>query len=335
VETGRASPKVAAETEESPEGVLEEPQQEVPREAPQTSPEPSGPPTYGRGWTEQDVLWAVSEKWNGQWQLPRKDNASRGLFASTVLQESEDRPWRLVFAETERLQPDDQGSVPLQQSLSLARGLNADILATGTARVTGEGEAASVKAHVSFFEVVSGRELGIIEEALRMGEAFYGEKLIELAAVVSVRFDRILQEASRSTAQDRGTVPAEPPPKQPRADNESRRFDSASIPTDLEPQEPGRWIVVLRSQEPYRFWEELERSLRERFGGMRVESFEMRAGESRAHLEVPGSGFLEGMRQARLSGGYEVEVLAARPEAGLVVITFRKGADSMPEASRP
>lgn len=86
--------------------------------------------------------------------------------------------------------------------------------------------------------------------------------------------------------------------------------------------EPGEWALHLRTQQPYIYWQKLERVLRKQFASMEVSALELNPSEGVVRLKGVDGSFFQTMDGMDLPGNVQVKVDELVPESRLVRVSF-------------
>lgn len=275
-----ATPEQAGQPAEPSASTVPSPPPPPPEQYPQQTE--TTPPALS---TEQNVLWAVAERWDGNWIVPENSGDSRCLFVMSVLQESQDYPWSLNFPQSSSLVPDSSGNVSREQVLSLAKssGFQSVIVGTILSRQDGGG-GPTVGASLQVLDVASGQSKGEIRKEISMANSTYQEGAMKMAYLLVPQLDRLLRETSSSVLA---------PPSMASG---------------------GAWTVSIRSNYPYLYWEELEQILRDRFNSMQVTKLQVSRDLAQAQVEGLGAEFFNMLQDGiQLHDGTRMQLGAYSP----------------------
>lgn len=253
----------------------------------------------------REILWVVSEKWGASWSLPQDEKDTDGLFAQSVLQESEDYDWRMRFPEGERLDIGERGNVSNGQVLALARRQNVPAVILGALALhEKQGEPSRLELSLRVLNVDAGKSLGEIREERNLGDDSTQECAMALAASVVPRLNGLLGSIE--------SAPAVRPPQ----------VEPAHPEKPVSAGEPGEWALHLRTQQPYIYWQKLERVLRKQFASMEVSALELNPSEGVVRLKGVDGSFFQTMDGMDLPGNVQVKVDELVPESRLVRVSF-------------
>jgi hypothetical protein len=251
------------------------------------------------------ILWVVSEKWDATWSLPQDETDTDGLFAQSVLQESEDYDWRMRFPEGERLDIGERGNVSNGQALALARRQNVPAVILGALGLREkQGEPSRLELSLRVLNVDAGKSLGEIKEERNLGDDSPQEGAMALAASVVPRLNSLLGSTDSASA-------VRPP-----------QVESGKPAKPVPVGEPGEWALHLRTQQPYIYWQKLEKVLRKQFASMEVSALELSPSEGVVRLKGVDGSFFQTMDGMDLSGNIQVKVDELVPESRLVRVSF-------------
>jgi hypothetical protein len=280
-----------------------------------STPDPGAPPSdeeslrpaeaIHRESPGREILWVVSEKWGATWSLPQDEKDTDGLFAQSVLQESEDYDWRIRFPEGERLDIGERGNVSNGQALALARRQKAPAVILGALALREkQGEPSRLELSLHVLNVDTGKSLGEIREERNLGDDSTQECAIALATSVVPRLNGLLGSID--------SAPAVRPPQ----------VESGKPAKPVPAGEPGEWALHLRTQQPYIYWQKLEKVLRKQFASMEVSALELNPSEGVVRLKGVDGSFFQTMDGMDLSGNVQVKVDELVPESRLVRVSF-------------
>jgi hypothetical protein len=320
-------------------GIPERGREEERADGPVTREEREGPQRQGRSrgviLTKREVFWAVTERWGENWILVRDRHENRALFLQSVLQESQDYEWSVIFPESVALAIDPGGNVSMAQVVSAARSLGLSMAVSGTValgRQSGQ-EGASVEASLRVFEVSSGKALGEIRKTYGIGTATDQEGAMELATLVVPQLDRMIREASgggsSATAGRSPELPApereprqEPLPHQPPRAESSRGENLSPSGGGNEPRGESEWVLVTSAEYQFAYLEELQGLLRERSKSVEVKGIRIDGREIKMRLDGVDGQLMASLNGAKLRSGGLVQVIAISQEERLVTVSF-------------
>jgi hypothetical protein len=280
--------------------------------------------------SKRKCLWVVAERWGKEWYLPKDRRDPRGLFAQSIMQESQDYEWSLVFPESDTVSVDPSGKVSQNRALSLAVSLGIEKVVLGTTDLQMKGnQDASLAVHLRVLDGSTAKSLGDIHKEMGLGRASDQQGASEMAFALVPQLDRLLRETSHS---GEAAQPAQqkPEPVQPAQDKtESAR--PAQQKQEPVKAGPGEWTLLIRSDHQYAYWEGLEKVLAERFKSMRVRSIELGKDEARVRIDGVDGESLASLQGAQVREGIRVQVDGVSPEAHAVRVTFVGSESARPE----
>jgi len=310
-----AAPQPAPASSASPEGSLG-----PPASAGDDAQMKITPPANVSG--KQQILWAVAEKWDKEWFLPMDLRDPHGLFGINVLQESQQYEWALRLPQPGTITVDDTGSISPSQALSLAKGMGINKVIMGNvAMKERQNQAAVLEATLRVLNVSTGKSQGEIRRAWTMGDTTNQEGAMELAMLITPQMDRLLQDSSRPAT-------FTPAPATDSARNQTRASPPASAPATVG---AGEWLLVIRSNHPYEYWEELEKLLRDRSKSVQIKDMELSSEGAKVRIEGVDGQFFTSLQGARLPGGAQVQVGRLSPDSRTVDLSFVSMSVPQPE----
>jgi hypothetical protein len=256
----------------------------------------------------EEVLWAVAEKWDDEWQLPGDSKGSEGLLAASVFQASRDYGWSIRLPQMGTLAPDGNGEVPSAQALALAEALGLHRVVVGNVGLMpGQDDEVRLQAKLYILSVASGKAQGEIHKELAIRDMSAQEAALELADFVVPQLERQLRGAAQ-------TGPA---------------TDSVAVP-----EETGELVLQIRSRDGYTDWLALEKTLREHFKELQVKGFEIRPEMSIVKILGADGTSLMNLDGTRLSNGLQIQITRLGRGHDSLTITFVKPGISPVEPRR-
>lgn len=245
------------------------------------------------------ILWAVAEKGDSGWILAHSGNDRETVFATSVLQESQDYDWALVFPATGALTPDTQGEVGPHAAIALARQLGVPVVVTGIVTL-GENptQGPVLKTHLQIFDVATGQTLGEIHKELLLQDAAFQEAAINLAAAVMPQLDSMV-----------------------------RHHPQPAAGPQVAPANGDAWTLIIQGDRRQACWGQLEQLLREHYHALRVQSMELGPHEAKIHLAGLDPNFYQVLQELQLSNGAQMQVDRYSPQLHAVQVTVRVGSE--------
>jgi hypothetical protein len=242
---------------------------------------------------QQDVLWAVAEKWNGDWLLAGSGNDPRTPFAVSVLQESQDYLWSMNFPSAGSIPIDGSGNVPLEKLIALAQSSAIPNGVIGDATLREDGaQGRKFRISLKVVDMASGKPRGEIQREIPMGGSSPQEVAMRMAYEVVPQLDQLL------------------------------RRPSAAVPPKTVVAAGDEWTLVIKSEYPYASWDALQQVLKDRSASLYVNRLEL--GQDSAKVKIQGidSGFLDQLRSGvQLRDGSRMEATQYSPENRSVELT--------------
>ena len=270
--------------------------------------------------SKRKCLWVVAERWGKEWYLPKDRRDPRGLFAQSILQESQDYEWSLVFPESDTVSVDPSGKVSQTRALSLAVSLGIEKVVLGTTDLQTKGsQDALLAVHLRVLDGSTAKSQGDIHKEMGLGRASDQQGAGEMAFALVPQLDRLLREAPQSTELTR--------PAQQKTEPDR----PAQQKTEPVKGGPGEWTLLIRSDHQYAYWEDLAKVLEARFKSMRVRSIELGKDEARVRIDGVDGEALASLQGTQVREGARVQVDGTSPEARTVRVTFVGSESARPE----
>jgi hypothetical protein len=246
----------------------------------------------------EEMLWAVSEKWGEELQLPAEGQDPEGIFVASVFQESRDYRWTIRLPQMGTLDLDGDREVSAGQALALSKALGLHYAVVGSVGlIRGEDGEVRLQARLRILSASSGKTQGEIHEELALRDLSTQEAALELAGSIVPQLDRQL----RGSPQD------------------ALSTDSAATP-----EEAGELVLQIRSKDAYREWLALEKALREQSKDMQVKGFEIRSEMSIVRILGVNGTNLMNLNGTRLPNGLQVQITGLGERGESFSITFLK-----------
>lgn len=276
-----------------------------------TSSQAIPPASRGIILSKPALFWAVAEKWETEWALPSRGASQQSLFARNLLQESEDYDWTLRYPEPGLLHPDSAGDLPVEEVVMLAGEAGARHAVIGRVGLDQRPEmqpSLNVAVNLRLIEVATGSLLADVQAESGVESDALQESVMRVADSVASQLDRSLQPG-------RGEAEVPPP--------DDRRSSPA-------PSTDGTWVITLRGDNHYAYWEGLQGALRERFKDMRIHSVDVAGGETRIALEGIDEAFFSSIETESLPGGLGAKVVRISPESFQVELSVERRVGAEP-----
>ncbi|MGV8075429.1 MAG: hypothetical protein AB2L11_12850 [Syntrophobacteraceae bacterium] len=253
--------------------------------------------------SRRELVWAVAEKWEQEWLLPQGRNDSRAIFAMSLIQESQNYAWSLSLPQSGALSLDNAGNVPSADVLSLAKRMGITKVIVGAVTSKGnQNQNMLIDLSLRILDAASGRLEGEIHKELPLNGSSYQEGAMDLAAFVGPQIDRLLHERPQ------------PEPSQ----------DVASVQRSGAVQGIGEWTVIVKGDQQYANWEELEKILLEQFKSMKIKNLELGAGSTKVRVDGIDGQYLNTLQGTQLGSGALVQVTGFSPEARSINLMFSR-----------
>lgn len=260
--------------------------------------------------TKQELYWAVSEKWDQQWYLPHGKRDPRGLFALGVMQEAQDFDWSIKLPEANGMSIEPNGNVSLPQVLSEAQALGISKAVVGTVGVRKRQDADnSIEARLRLLDVSTGRSLGEIKKTGKPGLASDQDDAVELATQIIPQLDNLLHEEGA------GGKPGAEPEQAASSEHGSGAGKSGG-------KEGSQWTLVLHSDQPFVYLEELENLLKDRSKSVQIKEMEVKGNEIKLWIDGIDGQFLSSLQGAGLPSGAKIQVGAVSEESRKVDLSI-------------
>lgn len=253
----------------------------------------------------QEILWAVTERWDQDWVLPRDLRDARSLFALSAAREIQDFDWDMRLPESAPLSMDETGNVSVSQAIAMAKSAGIPYVVVGTVMLhERQNEPTRLEATLRILDVAAGRSRGEIHKQRQIGEGTNQEGALELASLMVPKLDSILREAGalEGTPQSRSVAATE--------------------------QSGGPWTLLIGFDHQIGAWGDIEHFLRERFKSLQVRSLEFTPGAAKVILDgVDGNG-LRSLDGAMLPHGAKVQMKSYSAEQHVIEIALASSGNS-------
>ncbi len=162
----------------------------------------SGPQaTRGITPSRRELYWAVAESWDQGWSVPRGTRDPRGIFAASILQESQDYPWTVRLPESGALTPDEGGNISIHPVLAQAKGLGIEKAVVGTVALRkSPNQNPRIETVLRVLDVPSGKLQGEIRKQRSLRGGSTQESVLELASLIMPQLDQFMGEGGRRAA---------------------------------------------------------------------------------------------------------------------------------------
>ncbi|MGD9504125.1 MAG: hypothetical protein AB7W37_04400 [Syntrophobacteraceae bacterium] len=249
---------------------------------------------------KRKVLWAAAENIDGDWRLSVDDESAPGIFAASMLQESQNYDIALVLPEENSLHIEANGKASLKDAVSSAQAAGAQCVVTGSVSLENTVENQQMlKTDLRILNSVTMQEMGKIRMERPVGAFSPDERAMETAALTAPELDRILREAAQ--AKPHSTI-------------------SIGDAQDL--------TLIIQSYQSLSNWEELERVLRENFKSLKVKGLELGPEEIRVHLEGVDAQLPSLLEGLHLRSGVQVHVKDYSQEKRALTVELASGGAS-------
>ena len=296
-----------------------------------TSPEEAAEPTQEAGPANRDVFWAVTEKWDQEWNLPDDPANPRDLFAAGAAQELEDFGWSLRLPEKKSFAIDNSGNISTEQVLARAGEMNIERAVMGAVSLRQkQGESTRLNAVLRVLSVSTRKTVGEIRKELPVEEGSNQEAAMALTAAVAPQLDRLLDGASQAGPPAKEGLPAGAPGVGPEPATPPAAGSGRPGPAPETPAPEGAWILKIATRQQFSAWQQVEKLLREQFKSMQVKGLQFGASQITAILEGVDGRFFSSLNGKRFQGGETVQVDSFSPEERSVKITVSPGVKQEP-----
>lgn len=244
----------------------------------------------------QDVLWAVAEKWDGDWVLAATGNDPRVPFAISVLQESQDYLWSVNFPSAGSVAMDASGNVPMERLTALAKSAAVPNAVVGAATLRQDAtQGQLLRVSLKVVDMASGKSKGEIQKEMPLGGASPQQAALRMAAEVVPQLDQLL------------------------------RRPLAAAPAKAVVSTGDEWTLLIRSDYPYASWDALQQVLKDRSKSLQVNRLELSRDVATVKIQGIDSGFLDLLQSGvQLRDGSRVQVTQYSPENRSVELTTAK-----------
>lgn len=271
----------------------------------------------------RDLFWAVTEKWDQEWNLPADTTNPQSLFAAAAAQELEDFGWSLRFPGEKSFAIDHSGDVSTGQVLARAEEMKSGRAVIGAVSLRHkQGEGTRLNAALRVLSVPSGKSAGEIRKELTVEEGSNQEAAMALAAAISPQLDRLLDGASQAGPSSGTPRPGGSPGPEASSTNPPASNSAAPGLTPAPPAPEGAWVLKIMARQQFPAWQEMEKLLREHFKSMQVKGLQFGVGEIVAILEGVDAQFFSSLNGNRFPGGDTVQLDALSPEERSVKVTI-------------
>lgn len=249
---------------------------------------------------KRKVLWAAAEKINGDWRMSSDDGSPPGIFAASMLQESQNYDIALVLPEEDSLHMESDGKTSVKDAVSSAQAAGAQCVVMGSVSLVSQGESQQLlRTDLRILNSVTMQEMGKVQMERPIGASSPDECAMETAALAAPEMDRILREAAQAKPQPTVSI-----------------GDAQEL------------TLIIQSYQSLSNWEELERTLRENFKSLKVKGLELGPDEIRAHLSGVDAQLPSLLEGVRLRNGMQVHVKDYSQEKRALTVVLESGGAS-------
>ena len=272
-----------------------------PASQPPVIEEGAGRPSYrGISATKREILWAVAEKWDQEWDLPTESDNVSSLFARSLGKEMDN--FSILFPQSGSVKMDLSGNIPPSQVISLAEGLGIQDVVVGKVSYAEDRNSKQVllDADLRVIRIGQGKSEFAVHKAQSMEDLSNQEGALELAKRIAPQLSNLLggpQAGQGAGASTPGGAPS---------------AQVASVGPLL--------IYVPSAQYPY--WMELESILRDQFKNMQIASLQIGTTQSAVKLDGVNGEYILKMSGTRLPSGATVRIDSYSTEAQTMKVSF-------------
>ncbi len=306
-----ASPGISAPTgstesenkhvEEDVESAEEPDESQPPASQPPVIEEGAGRASYrGISATRREILWAVAEKWDQEWDLPTESDNVSSLFARSLGKEMDN--FSILFPQSGSVKMDLSGNIPPSQVISLAEGLGIQDVVVGKVCYAEDrnSKQVSLDASLRVIRIAQGKSEFELHKVQSMDDLSNQEGALELARRIAPQLSSLLGGAQAGQGAGASTP----------GGTSSAQVASA-----------GPLLVNVPSAQ-YPYWMELESILREQFKNMQIASLQIGATESAVKLDGVNGEYILKMSGTRLPSGATVRIDSYSTEAQTMKVSF-------------
>jgi hypothetical protein len=268
---------------------------------PPVSEEGAGRPFYrGISATKREILWAVAEKWDQEWDLPTESENVNSLFARSLGKEMDN--FSILFPQPGSVKMDLSGNIPPSQVISLAEGLGIQDVVVGKVSYAEDRNSKQVllDASLRVIRIGQGKSEFELHKAQSMEDLSNQEGALELARRIAPELSSLLG----GTQAGQGAGASTP-----------------GGPSSAQVASAGPLLIYVPSAQ-YQYWMELESILREQFKNMQVASLQIGATESAVKLDGVNGEYILKMSGSRLPNGATVRIDSYSTEAQTMKVSF-------------
>jgi hypothetical protein len=272
-----------------------------PASQPPVIEEGAGRPSYrGISATKREILWAVAEKWDQEWDLPTESDNVSSLFARSLGKEMDN--FSILFPQSGSVKMDLSGNIPPSQVISLAEGLGIQDVVVGKVCYAQDRNSKQVllDASLRVIRIGQGKSEFELHKAQSMEDLSNQEGALELARRIAPQLSSLLGGAQAGQGAGAST-----PGETSSAQAASTGPLSINVPS---------------AQYPY--WMELESILREQFKNMQIAGLQIGATESAVKLDGVNGEYILKMSGTRLPSGATVRIDSYSTEAQTMKVSF-------------
>jgi hypothetical protein len=252
--------------------------------------------------TKREILWAVAEKWDQEWEIPTASGSVNSLFARSLGKEMGDNDFSMFFPQPGSVKMDLSGNIPPSQVISLAEGLGIQDVVVGKVSYAEDRNSKQVllDADLRVIRIGQGKSEFAVHKAQSMEDLSNQEGALELAKRIAPQLSNLLggpQAGQGAGASTPGGAPS---------------AQVASVGPLL--------IYVPSAQYPY--WMELESILRDQFKNMQIASLQIGTTQSAVKLDGVNGEYILKMSGTRLPSGATVRIDSYSTEAQTMKVSF-------------
>ncbi|MGA2402366.1 MAG: hypothetical protein ABSG91_11790 [Syntrophobacteraceae bacterium] len=308
-----SAPAAATESENTPaEENVESSEQTDDAQPPASQPpiiERSASPPASRGIsaTRREILWAVPEKWEQEWELPTNGGDVRCLFARSLSKEMDGLDFSILLPQPGSVRMDLSGNIPSSQLISLAEGLGIQDVVVGklTYRQDRNSRQVSLDAALRVIRIGQGKSEFELHKAQSMEDISNQEGALELAARIAPELSSLLGGPQAGAQQRGGAGDSGPGPEV-----------SSEQPGSVGP------LTIYLPAAQYSYWKELEAIVREQFKNMQIISLEIGAAQGVVKLDGVSGDYILKKSGTSLPSGATVRIDSYSTETHTMKVSF-------------
>lgn len=273
----------------------------------------SRPATRGITTTKNEVLWAVSEKWEQDWELPTEGKGDAFLFARSLARELDGYDLSVHLPMTGSVRMDLSGSIPSSQVISLAEGLGIQDVVVGRVTYTQDRNTRQVwlDASLRVIRIDQGKSEFELHKAQSLEEVSNQDGAQELARQVAPQLVSLLGG--------------------PKTKHETASTGQGQEGSTQQAENTGPLTIQLPSAQ-YMCWGELERVLRQQWKNMQIVSLELGPAEGVIKLSGVSGDYISKMNGTSLPSGTTFRVDSYSADTQTMKVSFTLPAKPQAEA---